>query len=257
MPPRVSVIVASYNRCRFLGEALASVRRQTFEDWECLVADDGSSDGTLLLLEETAGNDGRVRALPGAHCGLLGRVRNRALREARGSLIAFLDDDDIWLPRKIELQVRLLDAEPDVGLCFARAVRFGDACGVFPRSGTPQRPAFERLWKGNFIPCSTVLLPRAVFDSVGEFDESLQVAQDYDLWLRVARIAPIRFQSEILCRYRVHAAAMSADRALEAEALEGIYERLAAQWRLPARFWRAGRRHVRRFRRRNTVAFLL
>jgi hypothetical protein len=98
-----------------------------------------------------------------------------------------------------------------------------------------------------------VLLRRAVLDAAGEFDESLPVAQDYDLWLRVARIAPIRFQSEVLCRYRVHAAAMSADRALEAETLERIYERLAAQWRLPARVSLAGRRHVRRFRRRNAV----
>jgi glycosyltransferase involved in cell wall biosynthesis len=245
------VIVATYNRCHLLAEALASVRSQTFQDWECLVADDESSDGTLPLLETAAAADGRIRALRGGHCGLPGRVRNRALRKATGSLIAFLDDDDIWLPGKIERQVRLIDAEPDVGLCFGRARRFGDARGVFPRVGTiRRRPRFETLWKRNFIPCSTVLARRGVLDSAGVFDETLPVAEDYDLWLRIARIAPIRFQSEILCLYRVHAARMSGDRAIEAEALESIYGRLASRWQLPVRFSRAGRRHVSRTRRR-------
>jgi GT2 family glycosyltransferase len=252
--PRVSVIVATCDRSRLLAEALDSVARQTFEDWECLVADDGSRDDTLRVLDQARARDFRIRAIPGPHCGLLGRVRNRAISEATGSLLALLDDDDIWLPGKLASQVALLDAEPDVALAFARAERFGEATGAFPKAGTPSRPSFERLWKRNFIPCSTVIVRRRALQLAGGFDESLPVAQDYDLWLRIARSYPIRFQAEVLCRYRVHAGAMSADRRSEAEALEAIYERLAERWRLPERFSRLGHRHVRRFRRRNAVS---
>lgn len=248
---RVSVVIPTYNRPGFLREAVDSVMRQSFSNWECLISDDGSSEPADGVFEELEALDSRIHVLRGRHSGLLGQVRNRALRRATGAFVAFLDDDDTWREEKLEAQLRLMESEPRIALTFCRAERFGERSGLLPARRPPERPTFESLWQENFIPCSTVLLRRAILDRVGEFDERLLVAQDYDLWLRVARVAPIRYQDAMLCRYRVHAGAMSGMRAQEASALEEIYERLGERWNLSLGLRRSARRRVARFRTRH------
>lgn len=239
----------TYDRPKLLREAVASVQDQTFRDWECLVSDDGSPTPAESTLGDLPGRDVRIRVLRGEHTGLLGRVRNRALQEARGRYIAFLDDDDLWIKDKLELQVKRMEEEPEVSLVFGRAERFGCGRGLLPRRRPAKHPTFGSLWRRNFIPCSTVLLRREVLEVSGVFDEQLRVAQDYDLWLRVSRLGPIAFEDRVLCSYRVHAGAMTLLREEEANALETIRERLAERWRLSPRFRRSARREVARMRR--------
>ena len=248
MPPAVSVIVPTYDRPRLLREAVASVQDQTFRDWECLVSDDGSPTPAESALGDLPGPDVRIRVLRGEHTGLLGRVRNRALEEARGRYVAFLDDDDLWAKDKLELQVKRMEEEPEVSLLFGRAERFGGGRGLLPHRRPARWPVFGSLWRRNFIPCSTVLLRREILEISGVFDEQLRVAQDYDLWLRISRLAPIAFEDRVVCRYRVHPRAMTLLREEEANALETIRERLAARWRLSPRFRPSARRGVTRLR---------
>ena len=226
--PRVSVIVPTFERAAFLREAVGSVIRQTFTDWECLVSDDGSGPEGAAALEEIGALDPRVRVLRGEHSGRLGLVRNRALIAARGEYAAFLDDDDLWEEDKLERQVRRLERETDVALLFSRARRFWDSRGAFPSRWLARRPRFRTLLRRNVIPCSTAILRREILDRTGLFDEQLLVAQDYDLWLRITSIAPIRYMPRVLCRYRVHSGAMTRLREEEARALEQIYGRFAS-----------------------------
>lgn len=110
--PRVSVILASYNRSSLVVEAIHSVLAQTYRDYEIIVADDGSTDDTL---ERLAALDGHIRAVALKHSGMPEVSRNRAIAIARGDLIAFLDDDDLWQPEYLKRQVEVLDRDKNLG----------------------------------------------------------------------------------------------------------------------------------------------
>lgn len=185
--PRVSVIIATYNRAGTVVEAIDSVLRQSFCDLEIIVADDGSSDDTA---ERIAAIEGPIRYLCLPHSGWIGRVRNHGLRHARGELIAFLDDDDCWEPEKLARQVALLDADPAVGLVYTGFSILGEDGSVHVPDLAPWQtasgPLFDRLLRGCFIHPSTVLVPRALLERAGGFDERRTPCEDYDLLLRLA-----------------------------------------------------------------------
>jgi len=124
--PSVSIVVATYNQAGFLTEAVASVRAQTFADWELLVVDDGSTDDTAAVAARFRDDD-RLRYLPGAHAERA-VARNRGVAAATGDLVAFLDADDLWRPEKLARQVAALAAAPGAGACYT-ASRFVDRDG--------------------------------------------------------------------------------------------------------------------------------
>lgn len=226
--PRVSVIVPTYRRGALLGETLASVRAQTFTDFECLVVEDGNDAGTAPTFSAACGGDQRFRHIQLSHSGKPGRTRNAGIREARAELCAFLDDDDLWLPTKLARQLAVFDAEPGVGLCCTRIAEFGARSALWPSGDVPRVIDFAQLIGGNFVATSTVLARRALLQDLGGFDEQLPRAQDYELWLRVARAARIVFLDEVLCRYRTHAGNISADRRRSLDCVEQIVRRLRA-----------------------------
>lgn len=246
--PRVSVLVPTYGRPGLLLEALDSVRGQTFTDFECLVADDGSSPPAAQAVAPLAARDPRVRALTLPHSGSHGRVRNAALAASSSPIVAFLDDDDLWLPDALAAAVAALDAEPDVALAFGQVERFGEGSGRYPRR-VPTHPTLARLLAGNPIPCCTVVVRREALESAGPFREDLAIT-DYAMWLAVRRRAPIRGLDRVQARYRVHADAMSARRDLEAAELTRLYDELEREWQLPRRHLAPGRRGVHRLRAR-------
>jgi glycosyltransferase involved in cell wall biosynthesis len=245
--PSVSVIVPTFDRAGLLAEALDSVQAQSFPDWECIVVDDASTDGTPAVVSARAAADPRFRSLRIEHAGTPGRARNTGIRAARGRLVAFLDDDDAWMPGKLELQVARLEREPEAALVFSRVERFGDETGAWPRA-LPERPDLRSLFAANFIACSTVVARRGVLERAGIFDENLGCAQDFDLWLRVLRLAPIRGLSEILARYRVDRARRIRELPLECEAVARIIEKFRSE--VPASFLRPWRRRIHRARAR-------
>src|SRR5262249_22851215 len=121
--PEVSVVIAAYNQARWVGEAIASVRAQTFVDWELVVVDDGSTDATSEVVARHA-DDARIRCLRQAHAERAA-ARNRGIAATAGPLVAFLDADDWWLPKKLERQVAALAAAPEAAFCYTPA-RFVD-----------------------------------------------------------------------------------------------------------------------------------
>lgn len=183
--PLVSIVTPAFNAADTIGPCIASVAGQTHADWEHLVADDGSTDATAAIAEAAAMQDARVRLLRAEANGGAAVARNRALATARGRFVAFLDADDLWLPRKLETQ---LTAIADQGA----ALSYGSYY-VTPRIGAaPQRfflpPAqlsYAELLQGCPIGCSTVMIDR---DAAGAIVmPGMRRGQDWALWLSLAR----------------------------------------------------------------------
>lgn len=213
-PPLVSVIIPTYNYGAYIGECLDSVLGQHFNDYEVLLADDGSKDDTPQIVERSRAKfGGRLNYMRyGENQGVY-RVRNLALRAARGRYIAFLDADDIWEPQALAELVAHMETHPDDKLAYANTKFFysdskkelGHNFGAGSRK-TPHRGrcADKLFLEGNFIPFMTTILRREVFDEVGLFDETLKVGGDYDLFLRVACLYPVGYVDKVLCRVRRH-----------------------------------------------------
>lgn len=202
--PRVSVVVPNYNYGRFLGEALQSVISQTFQDWELIVVDNFSSDDSEAVVRSF--NDSRIRFLKFDNEGSIAKARNFGSAMAQGELIAFLDSDDFWSPKKLELQVKMMDKGAD--LCYHSLKRFGSRSGTFRAwklSGT--RPLEHLLAGGNPIATSSALIRGEVLRVLGGFPEAkeLLASEDYALWLSVAAGGfAINKCPGVLGSYRVH-----------------------------------------------------
>lgn len=208
--PVVTVIIPTYNRPTYLREAIDSVIAQTFRDWELIIVDDGSTDETPTVIAEYLRRDARIRMIHQPNVGP-GSSRNVGLRDARGEFIAFLDDDDLWLPEKLEVQLEKYRCKPELGLLYAqcRTERPGQPPKVWPSQ--PGMNTLQRLININFIPTLTVMVRKRCLDQVGEFDGRLRVSHDYDLWLRIAERFPFGCVPKVLARYRLHDANISSD----------------------------------------------
>lgn len=209
--PRVSVLLTCYNHARFLPEAVRSLQAQTFRDFEVIAIDDGSTDGERQMLSEFAEDlDWFKVLLNEQNVGTYGSL-NRALAEASGELIAIFNDDDLWASTKLEAQVKLMDAEPAVGLCYTDG-QFIDAQGApmageplgfgFPREGLKE-PLLDLVYANKII-ASSVLVRRSCFDAVGHFDEAYFGSGDWEMWLRIAERFGFGFVPLKLTMYRVH-----------------------------------------------------
>ena len=211
--PMVSVVMPSYNVARFVDEAIESVLGQTHADLELIVVDDGSSDETVDVVRRYAPP---VQLVTLAHTGMPGLVRNRGLERATGQLIAFLDADDAWMKEKLEMQVEYLRRHPEVDLVHTN-LEMIDEAGRYLRDAYLGGPgsqglsddyednSFTQLMRGDSgVWTSSVLLRRECLDRVGLFDEPLAVAEDWHLWIRVARHARIGYLPEPLAKHRRH-----------------------------------------------------
>ena len=206
MTASISVIVPTWNRAQLLRRTLASVLAQTVAPLEVLVADDGSTDDTAAVLREFGG---RVTHLPLPHRGAPAVGRNAALARARGEWIAFVDDDDLWLPEKLERQLTLV--APDVGLVCCNAELMGEDDAPLGRCLHEAHPLAKEpdplraLIGGNYVVCSSVLARTALLRATGGFGEEAAVRgiEDYDLWLRCALRATVRYDHAVWVRYRV------------------------------------------------------
>jgi len=206
--PAVSVVIPTYNRAPLLREAVASVLNQTYQDWELIVADDGSTDETRDYLAGV--RDPRVRPLFLDHTGNAARARNAGVASARGSWIAFLDSDDVWLPEKLTLQLR---AHADRPACrwSCTCLGFIDANGgpASQRSGPPYYPhsgwILELLLTFTAAAATqTMIVAKTLFDEIGGFDPALVPREDYDLALRLAARNEIHTLPETLTLVRQH-----------------------------------------------------
>ncbi|HEY1191716.1 MAG TPA: glycosyltransferase, partial [Gemmata sp.] len=203
LSPRVSVVMAAKNYARFLPEAVESVLAQTFTDWELLIIDDGSSDHTPDAARPFLG-DSRVRYFRSDALGQP-RAKNLGIALSRGPLIAFLDADDAWEPTKLEKQLAVFAARPEVGVVFCRRSLMDEHGTAQPAKGEAKpRSGFvlADMFTQNFVCFSSAVVRRDVFSHVGRFDPQWDLAIDYDLWLRVAKFHTFDFVDEELVRYR-------------------------------------------------------
>lgn len=212
--PSVSVVIPAYNVAPFIPETLNSVFAQTFTDFEVILVDDGSADGEELVRALGPYRD-RVRYVRQENLGA-GAARNRGIQEARGEFIAFLDSDDLWMPKYLEKQVRFL-REGGHDLAYADALLFGDS----PIAGKTYMQTAPSVGPVTFLSLvrnesnlltSGVVVRRSKLVEVGLFNESLRNGQDFELWARLARHgARLAYQRKVLLRYRCREGSLSGD----------------------------------------------
>ena len=205
--PLVSVVIPSYKRSDTVKSALDSVLNQTYQNLEIWLVDDNgedkSSTESLLKAIEEISKDKRFNYFkPEKH--INGSfARNEGIKKARGEYIAFLDDDDIWYPSKLEKQIRKFQEDSDVGLVYCGAK------SVFPKENlsyeikpTKKGDMSKEAIMGNFIATSSVAVVRKnVLDKAGLFDITLPARQDYELWLRISQVSKVDYVDEILVEY--------------------------------------------------------
>lgn len=211
MPETISVIIPTHNYARFLPMAIESVLAQTRPADEIIVVDDGSTDDTAAIVARYA--ERGVRYLYKENGGV-SAARNLGIRESRGSLIAFLDSDDEWLPGKLALQVAHMDAHPTAGLVTGSDWEIDDAGARAPWLNRRPPVGAQMMYpailiENNIGTPSLVMLRRRCLDRVGLFDEEVGLAQDWDLWIRLAKEYPVGVVGAPLIRYRRHGASMS------------------------------------------------
>jgi glycosyltransferase involved in cell wall biosynthesis len=204
--PLVSINLCCYNSERFLEETLQSVFAQTFTDWELVVINDGSKDSTDAIVRRHIAAERRIVYHPQANAGL-GAARNKAIELSRGRYIAIIDHDDLWAPQKLERLIPLFD-RAEVGLVYSNA-DYVDARGAVTGRYTPAERMFRgrvlaELFLGNFVACSTVLMRRAALDEVGFFRPDLHIAEEYELFLRLAERYDVDCIDEPMMQYRLH-----------------------------------------------------
>ncbi len=199
----ISVIIPSFNRGYILTEAIDSVLAQTYQNFEIIVVDDGSTDNTREIL--TPYKD-RIRYFYQENQGVAA-ARNKGIEEAKGEFIAFLDSDDLWLPEKLEKQKELFDNCPELGLVYTRFWRIYAS----PKKDKLE-PKDKYLKKGYIYPhvlftyliwAGSVMSRKSCFSKVGKFNTALPLVQDRDMWLRIAREFKISFVNDPLVINRI------------------------------------------------------
>ncbi|MFO7899046.1 MAG: glycosyltransferase family A protein [Planctomycetota bacterium] len=236
--PRVSAVIPAYNAERFVAEAVDSALAQTHPNVEVVVVDDGSTDGTPDVLERYD-DDPRVRVLRQEHAGPAA-ARNRAIAEASGEYVAFLDADDLWEPAKTQKQLALFREREDLGLvyCLGRNRMLDDA-GRWAEDAHRDRLSASRTYhRGRvfravveevFILLPAVMVPRRVLDRVGGFSPDLATAEDRHLYARIAHESPIDYVAERLVVIRRHGANISWDPGREPQTLDFL-RKIAAEF---------------------------
>ncbi len=190
MEPEVTVIIPTYNRADYLKKSVRSVRDQTFSNFEIIIINNYSDDNTLNVIDSF--NDKRIQVINFKNNGIIARSRNQGILRARGKYIAFLDDDDLWCPDKLELQINYMRSNPDIDLVYSNSVIIDEndnKKGLLIETKTAKSGrVFLDLLADNFIAVLTVLMKREIVQENGLLDEdpSMKAVEDYEYWLRAS-----------------------------------------------------------------------
>ena len=210
-PPKVSVFISNYNYARYLPECLDSILAQTYQDFEIVIVDDGSTDNSLeILMDYKRRYPEKIHHYwhPGHANKGLSVSSNLAISKAQGEYLAWTGSDDMWYPEKLERQIEQLDSDPRLGMVYSYA-DFVDGEGrVLPgRAGidiTSDPNPVGRMLRSCHPPAMTVVIRRQCLEEVGVFDETLPTIQDWDLWIRVFSRWKVGFIDRPLAKYRIH-----------------------------------------------------
>lgn len=229
--PFVSVILPTYNRSHSIMRAVRSVLRQTYRNFELLVVDDGSSDDTAALFEKM--DDDRLHYMQCTeHLGVA-VARNTGIQASHGSLIAFQDSDDVWLPEKLALQIeRMNRCGPDTGVVYSPFLRVrGTMFSEFPAPiARLQGDLSEPLLYGNLVSTQVALVRQECFGKVGLFDEHLPCLVDWELWLRISKVYKFACVDRILAQVYDTLRGISRDKYCLAQAMARVLEKHQASF---------------------------
>ena len=268
--PAVSIVVPTFNHAQFLHQALASVIAQTFQNWEAIIVNNFSTDDTINIVESFG--EKRFRLINFHNNGVIAASRNEGIRLSNGSVIAFLDSDDLWYQNKLEHCMPAFDAHADV-VCHGE---YWVSDGMQQRQilyGPQKNAQYSKLlYRGNCVSTSATLVRKDLLIEVGGFSVDLEyiTAEDYDLWLKLAhRKSSFTFISEVLGEFRQHqlGASSSVERHLRSELAvitshhktnrTSIGNAIRFRRRSAKVFYSAGRTHMRGANSHQAIRFLL
>ena len=236
-PPRISVVTPVRDAEATLEAAVASVRAQTLGDWEMLLVDDGSRDGSAALAARLAAADDRLRLLGWAESRGPAAARNAGIRAARGRYVAFLDADDLWRPEKLAVQVGYMEAT-GAPFTFAAVRRIDQAGRPLGVIAVPARVDHARLLRGNVIPCQTAAYDRLHYGAVEMPD--LPRRQDYGLWLTLlARGGEAHGLPQVLADWRMRPGSLSSNKLVAAAATWRVYREVEGLGRMRSAYYLA------------------
>jgi glycosyltransferase involved in cell wall biosynthesis len=220
----VDVIIPAFNAAKYLPAALESVGSQTFEDWQIVLVDDGSTDHTADVVAPFIDRFGsKLRYIQQENHGLPA-ARNAAIRASTSEFLALLDADDVWMPCRLSESIMALAKRPGAGIAYGLITYIdpdGRSLTTFEGNvGHAEGQIAPYIYmRGVELPCPTITIRRACVDEVGLFDETMRSTEDRDLWLRIALLYEVAFVPKVLAYYRTSPGSMSSNsqRMLEAQ----------------------------------------
>lgn len=251
MCPRVSVIIPTYNCKEYVCEAVDSVLNQSFKDFELIIVNDGSTDGTEQVLKKYfEGFPDKIKYIEQENKGI-SVARNIGIRASSGEFIAFLDADDLWLPEKLATQIVVFDTNPNVRFVHTNTYGFGGPEGTYLNRYWMSREQikkhsgyifFELYFRNIRITVSTVMIRRECLDKVGIYDEYLSLlgCEDRELFLRILWQFEAIYVDEPLAKYRDRADSMGQNFEKMIIAQEYVYDKIAKLYGLPNSYKKKG-----------------
>lgn len=208
LPPFISVIVPTYNQAQYLGEALDSLRGQTYEYWEAVIVNDGSTDNTKEVIAKYEQLDLRFRHFHKKNGGVASAL-NEGVRNSKGEWICWLSSDDLFERDKLEVHKNAIEANPEIKFFHSHFYYLVEETNTKTEPGLwfplpEDEYQVSRFFLGNYVHGNAVAIHRTVFDEVGLFDETLRQAQDFDMWLRVSAKFRSHFINKRTCVTRLH-----------------------------------------------------
>ena len=212
MKQLVSIIIPAYNAGKYIRGSIKTILEQTYNNFEIIIVDDGSTDNTAQMVRDEYQGDARIKLISQKNGGVA-VARNNGIRTAKGEYIAFLDPDDYYLPSKIEKEVKFLQDHPEFDIAYCNVKHFYDdnLNELYQHQGkTPSGQVFENLLDGFFGQLNTVLIPKRILEKVGMFDENFRDSEEWDMFLRIARAGyTFGFLDEDLVRIRISSGSLS------------------------------------------------
>jgi glycosyltransferase involved in cell wall biosynthesis len=213
-PPLVSIIIPCYNGEKFIAEAIESIINQTYQNWELIIINDGSTDKSEKIIKQYCRKDNRIKYKKNSKNKGIPATRNIGIKASNGEYIALLDQDDLWINEKLEMQMKeYLKASKRVGLLFGNIM----VINVINKSKRIKKPIninfeeisseelFKKLYFNNFITSITVILRKECLEKIGLFNERIKWGgDDYELWLRIAKYYKFKYINQILATRREH-----------------------------------------------------
>lgn len=211
----VSIITPSYKSEKFIKKTIESVILQTYQNWEMLIVDDCSPDNSNKIIENYVSKDCRIKIIKLNNSSGPAIARNKAIENAKGRFIAFLDADDVWLPQKLEKQIKFM-IEKQIEFSFTEYIKIDEnnkeISGVISR---PEKVNYKKMLKSNFIPCLTAIYDTKKLGKV--YMPLILKRQDYGLWLKILKKIEYAYAlNEPLALYRIHSNSVSSNKFIAA-----------------------------------------